>query len=263
MISGHTPVLTASENFVVIGVHTPEFAFEKETRNVENAIKQFKINYPVAQDNDYKTWRAFDNQYWPAVYLIDANGHIRKEHFGEGEYDEMESAIRQLLEESGNSVKIATDSFNDQTPRYYITPETYLGKARIERFASNEQVVSGRQVFIHVSSIAQDHFAYEGVWKISDEAATSEKNSVLEIRFRADRVFLVISPHIKGDQIKLFIDGRPVDDSIAGADIKNGRLILDEERLYNLIDLKGKVESHLLRLEFNNDGVSVYAFTFG
>lgn len=250
-------------NFVVIGVHTPEFAFEKETRNVENAINQFKINYPVAQDNDYKTWRAFDNQYWPAVYLIDTNGHIRKEHFGEGEYDEMEFAIRQLLEESGNPIKIATSSLKDQAPQYNITPETYLGKARMERFASNEQVVSGRQVFTHASNIAQDHFAYEGVWEISEEAATAGKDSALEINFRADKVFLVISPHAQRDQIKLLIDGKPVDDSIAGVDVSNSQIILDTERLYSLIDLKGKVESHLLRLEFQNDGISVYAFTFG
>lgn len=252
-----------NNNFVVIGVHTPEFAFEKATSNVENAIKQFKIHYPVAQDNDYKTWRAFDNQYWPAVYLIDTNGHIRKKHFGEGEYDEMEQAIRQLLEESGNSVKVAKSSLGDQAPQYSITPETYLGLARMERFASNEQATGGRQKFTHTVDITQDHFAYEGTWEVFEEAAKSEKNSALEINFRADKVFLVITPHAQGDQIKLLLDGKLVDDSVAGVDVSNGLLILDTERLYNLIDLKGKGVSHVLRLEFLNDGISVYAFTFG
>ncbi len=252
-----------NNNFVIIGVHTPEFAFEKETRNVENAIKQFKINYPVAQDNDYKTWRAFDNHYWPAEYLIDTKGHIRRTHFGEGNYDETEQAIRELLEESGNSIKITASSLKAQTPLYDITPETYLGKARMERFASNEQVAGRRQVFTHTPNIAQDHFVYEGVWEISDEAATARESSALEIHFRAEKVFLVISPHVKGDHIKLLVDGKLVDDSIAGADVKNGRLILDTERLYNLLDLKGKAESHVLRLEFQNEGISVYAFTFG
>lgn len=249
--------------FVIIGVHTPEFAFEKETRNVENAIRQFKIHYPVAQDNDYQTWRAFDNSYWPAEYLIDTNGHIRRAHFGEGNYDETEQAIRQLLEESGKTVKIGISPVRDQTPQHTITPETYLGLARMERFASNEQAVIGNQVFTHPLRIAQDHFAYEGPWGLSGEAAEARKMSALVLRFRAGKVFLVIGPHMPGDQINVFIDGKPVDNAIAGADIRGGRLILDTERLYSLIDLKGKIESHLLRLEFQNDGISVYAFTFG
>ena len=226
-------------NFVIIGVHAPEFAFEKETKNVQNAIRQFKINYPVAQDNNYQTWRAFDNQYWPAEYLIDTQGHIRKTHFGEGNYDEMELAIRQLLEESGNSVKAAAISLKEQTLHFDITPETYLGLARLSRCASNERVLGGRQVFTVSSNIAQDHFAYEGAWDISGEAAKANKDSALEINFKADKVFLVISPFVKGDQVKLFIDGRLVERSSAGADVKNGVLILDTERLYNLIDLKG------------------------
>lgn len=263
------PYLTAwyekykNNNFIIIGVHSPEFAFEKETKNVENAIKQFKINYPVALDNDFETWRVFDNQYWPAGYLIDARGRIRKTHFGEGGYDEMEQAIRQLLEESGNPAATAAASPDDYASRYNITSETYLGLARLERFISNEQIVSGRQVFTHVSKIARDHFAYEGAWEISDEAAISEKGSSLEIHFRAEKVFLVINSNAKGGRIKLLIDGRPVDGSIAGSDVKDSRLVIDTERLYNLIDLKGRPGSHILRLEFQNNGISVYAFTFG
>jgi len=252
-----------NNNFVIIGVHTPEFAFEKETHNVESAIKQFKINYPVAQDNDYKTWRAFENQYWPAEYLIDTKGRIRKTHFGEGNYDEMEQAIRQLLEESGNPITMTASSLKDQTPHYDITPETYLGLVRMERFTSKVKAELGKQVFTSAQDIPQDHFTYEGAWDISEGSATATKGSMLEIRFRADKVFLVISPFAKGDHVKLFIDNKTVDDSIAGTDVKNGQLIIDEERLYNLIDLKGKVESHVLRLEFEDEGISVYAFTFG
>jgi cytochrome c biogenesis protein CcdA/thiol-disulfide isomerase/thioredoxin len=252
-----------SDNFVVIGVHTPEFAFEKETRNVQNAIRQFKINYPVAQDNDYRTWNAYENNYWPAAYLIDAKGRIRKEHFGEGEYPEMETAIRQLLAESGNTIKTPESSLKDLTPEYSLTPETYLGKARMERFASNEPAVGGKQSFTLPASIPRDYFAFDGVWDVAEEAATAQKGSGLEINFRADKVFLVISPSAKGDQIKLFLDGKPVDTAAAGADVKDGLLFLDGQRLYNLIDLKGKIGSHLLRLEFENDGISVYAFTFG
>lgn len=252
-----------NNNFVVIGVHTPEFAFEKETGNVKNAINQFKINYPVAQDNDYKTWRAFDNRYWPAAYLIDVNGRIRKEHFGEGGYEEMELAIMRLLEESGNPVRSTANNIQDEAPAYLTTPETYLGLSRMERFASGKEAELGKHVFVPAPDIPQDHFAYEGAWDISYGSATAAKGSALEIRFRAGKVFLVISPYTKGDQIRLFIDNKAVDDSIAGTDVKDGRLILDNERLYNLIDLKGNVETHLLRLEFESEGVSVYAFTFG
>lgn len=248
-------------NFIIIGVHTPEFAFEKKTENVENAIRQFGIHFPVAQDNDYQTWRAFNNHYWPAVYLIDTKGRIRKTHFGEGKYEETEQAIRDLLEESGNSIEAPMSTVKDQTPEYRLTPETYLGIARMERF--DQQVFGGRQIFSYSPSIPQDHLAFEGTWDISAESATAYTGSALEIRFRASKVFLVISPHTSGDQIRILLDGKPLDMLVSGADVKEGLLTLDEQRLYNLIDLRGKIQSHLLRLEFENDRISVFAFTFG
>lgn len=252
-----------NHNFIVVGVHTPEFAFEKEVENVQNALKEFGINYPVALDNDYGTWKAYNNRYWPAEYLIDAQGHIRLEHFGEGHYDEMETAIRALLEEGGNILDISKGANKDNTPHYVRTPETYLGKKRMERFSSNEKVLGGFQTFTFPLKISQDSFAYEGPWTIKDQAAEAQSGSSLEIRFNASKVFLVISPKNKGDQVRLWLDGKPVEESAAGMDVRGSIITLDEDRLYNLIDLKGKVESHLLRLEFLNDGNSVYAFTFG
>jgi cytochrome c biogenesis protein CcdA/thiol-disulfide isomerase/thioredoxin len=252
-----------NNNFVVIGVHTPEFAFEKKASNVQNALQEFKINYPVALDNNYGTWQAYDNHYWPAEYLIDSKGHIRHTHFGEGHYDQMELAIRQLLKESGQMLDGPVGTNEDTTPYYVRTPETYLGKARIERFASNEKITEGKQTFTHPALFAQDTFAYEGSWDITDESAKAQRGSALVFHFKAGKVFLVIGPGVKGNQIKVFIDGKPIDESMAGADVKNGRIILDEEKLYHLVDLKGKVEGHLLRLEFENDGILVYAFTFG
>src|SRR5271154_1195531 len=247
-----------NNNFVVIGVHTPEFAFEKEAGNVQNALKEFNINYPVALDNNYGTWQAYKNEYWPAEYLIDAKGHIRHTHFCERHYDQMELAIRQLLKESGQVLNVAVGTNMDTTPHYDRTPETYLGMARIERFASNEEIREGEQNYTHPAVLARDHFAYEGVWDISHEAAKPKKGSALVFHFKAGKVFLVIGPGVKGNQIKVLIDGKPIDGSIAGTDVKNGQVILDEERLYNLVDLKGKVEEHLLRLEFENDGIHVY-----
>ncbi|MCR4336241.1 MAG: cytochrome c biogenesis protein DipZ [Candidatus Omnitrophica bacterium] len=250
-------------NFVVVGVHTPEFSFEKETKNVEQALGQFKIHYPVAQDNDYRTWRSYRNRYWPAEYLIDVNGHIRKTHFGEGAYAEMEQAIRQLLREAGNVLDVDANLLEDQTPRYQRTPETYLGVDRMERFASNEKAIKVPQVFTSSDSIPQDHFAYQGAWEVLEEFARAQKGAALEIRFQADKVFLVIRPHALGDMMRVLIDGEVVENAMAGVDVKDGQVILDQERLYHLVDFKGKVGSHLLRLEFQNEGIEVYAFTFG
>ncbi len=251
------------KNFTVIGVHTPEFDFEKDPQNVENALNQFQIHYPVVTDNDFQIWNAFKNQYWPAKYLIDAKGQIRRTHFGEGQYDEMESAIRQLLEEAGNTLEAQVSGLKDTTPRYPRTEETYLGKDRMERFASKEQVRGGEQTFSLPASIPQDFFAYEGVWNVSGESAKAQMGSALEFHFQAGQVFLVIAPEKKGNQIKVLLDGKIIDDSLAGADVKSGMVNLDQQRLYHLIDLKGKIESHLLRLEFLNKGILVYAFTFG
>jgi len=252
-----------NNNFVIVGVHTPEFAFEKEANNVQNALHEFNINYPVALDNNYGTWQAYKNEYWPAEYLIDAKGHIRHTHFGEGHYEQMELAIRQLLAESGQKLDGEVGTNEDTTPHYDRTPETYLGMARIERFASNEKSRLGEQNYTHPAVLARDHFAYEGVWDITNESAKPKKGSALVFHFKAGKAFLVIGPGVKGNQIKVLIDGKPIDELMAGADVKNGVIILDEERLYNLVDLKGKVENHLLRLEFDNNGILVYAFTFG
>ncbi len=248
---------------VIVGIHTPEFAFEKETNNVQNALKQFYIDYPVGLDNDYKTWRNYDNHYWPAEYLIDGQGHIRRRHFGEGEYDQMELAIRELLEENGKKVQGALSSVTDQTPDHARTPETYLGQARMERFSSPEHVKGGVQNFSKPSDILTDHFAYEGTWNVTAESAKSVDKAALEIKFKASKVFLVIGPANAEDKIEVFIDGNPIQNDQAGKDVKDGVILLDTERLYNIIDLKNKIETHTLRLEFFNEETAVYAFTFG
>lgn len=241
-----------NDGLVIVGVHTPEFAFERETQNVANAIKQFHITYPVAQDNDYQTWAAYRNHYWPAEYLIDAKGHIRRTHFGEGGYDHMEEAIRALLKENGHIVEGDLSSIKDQTPGFDRTPETYLGTHRMERFASPEKILMGEQVFTLPVEIPLNHFAYQGTWNVQSQFASSGKSAALEFRFKAGKVFLVIGPAHAGDKVKVLMDGKPMED-----------IILDNQRLYDIIDLKGDVEIHTLRLEFPNEGTAVYAFTFG
>ncbi|OGK08517.1 hypothetical protein A2767_05465 [Candidatus Roizmanbacteria bacterium RIFCSPHIGHO2_01_FULL_35_10] len=232
------------KGFAVIGVHTPEFEFEKNTKNVLGAIKQYKINYPVAQDNDYKTWNAYDNHYWPAKYLIDTNGNIRYTHFGEGDYEETEMHIKTLLKEAGEQVDEATIKLEDQSPRMRMTPETYLGSARREVGTFNLQ----------------------GKWDVQDEYSSSSKGSVLEINFFADKVFLVITPKNINDRVKVVVDGEVVNVQNAGEDIKDGYVLFKEDHpnnLYNLIDLKGNPSDHLLRLEFETEGTKIFAFTFG
>lgn len=251
------------KNFIVIGVHTPEFQFEHDTQNVQNALNQYKIHYPVAQDNDYATWNAYDNHYWPAHYLIDAKGTIRYEHFGEGEYENTEKAIQLLIKEAGMSVQSSLTVEQNPNFRNYQTPETYVGTMRLERFASNEGANGGQQTFTLPDSIPQHDFGYAGTWNVQDEYGESVKNSVLELNFIANKVFLVITPHSSIDKIIIFLDGKVIGEKQAGADVKDGFVVLDGARLYNLVNLTNDNTNHILKLEFQTPGIKVFAFTFG
>ena len=229
--------------FVVIGVHTPEFEFEKKTDNVRNALKMFGVNYPVAQDNSYSTWNSFINVYWPAKYLVDKDGHLRYQHSGEGMYAETEKAIQTLLAETGQLVPQEILSMPDQTPRTRLTPETYLGKSRMKKFSPA--------------------FKYLGEWIIENEFGESSPGSSLELDFYANKVFLVIIPDSSTDIITLTLDGMPLRSDVAGKDVVNGKVLLTIPRLYELIDLRGNPGEHILRLDFGHKGTKVFAFTFG
>lgn len=225
--------------FVVVGVHTPEFEFEKKTENVEMAIKQHKINYPVAQDNDYKTWRAYQNQYWPAEYLIDAKGQIRRTHFGEGEYDETEKAIQDLLKEAGQEANMPLSDMPDQTPKNKLTPETYLGLTRAERSSKK-------------TPLPLHNWSLNGDWDVQEEYVISGSNSSLDFNFLANKVFLVITPATSSDTVKITLDGELIN-----------TLKASEPKLYQLVDLTGSLATHLLHLDFQTPGTKIYAFTFG
>lgn len=249
------------EGFVVIGVHTPEFAFEHETDNVINAIKQFNIHYPVVQDNNYEIWNNYSNQYWPAEYLIDSDGNIRHTHFGEGEYDTTEQLIVQLLKENGKKVQIAGTNMPDQTPTSRLSPETYLGSKRMEFLSPGGSVDNGLHNF-QSSEPRLDSFSFGGLWNIYDEQAVAGGGSAIQYNFSANKVYLVITPKSTEDKVKVYLDGKIIDQRYQGSDVANGQVILDKPRLYNLIDLHNHPGSHLLKLEFS-DGISVFAFTFG
>ena len=198
------------DGFTVVGVHTPEFPFEKEASNVQRAIGDDGLTYPVAQDNDAATWTAYHNQYWPADYLIDAQGRVRLVHFGEGSYAETEGAIRSLLAEAGGAGLGGRANVRSQTPDPRATPESYLGAARADRFA-NGQIRPGTQSFQAVppGRLGPDQLAYGGQWTISGESATAGHDASLELNFDARRVFCVLGSPARPRTMQVLLDGQP------------------------------------------------------
>ncbi len=253
------------QGLVVIGVHTPEFAFEHKKENVAEALKRYSIHYPVAQDNDYATWQAYNNRYWPAHYLIDAEGNVREVHFGEGGYEETEAAIVALLREAGNDVSVSTDvGSQDETLKRggKQTPETYLGSARGERLASPEAITGGEQVFTVPAKLGLDEYAFLGTWKIEEEKALVSPQGSLVLRFQGDKVFLVMSPEGGNvSTVEVFLDDVKITPEISGKDVTNGQIQVDEDRLYEIVDFKGQKSVGTLRLQFDGR-TATYAFTF-
>jgi cytochrome c biogenesis protein CcdA/peroxiredoxin len=252
------------DGFVVIGVHTPEFQFEHETNNVLNAIKMDNIHYPVAQDNEYATWNNYNNQYWPAEYLIDQNGKIRRTDFGEGNYNQMELAIQTLLKANGKKISAALTNMPDLAPTAQISLETYLGSNRMQYYFPSGSLSNGAQTFSLSDNLSQDTFSYGGTWTISGEYATAGDNAAINYNFTAGKVYIILRPgSAKLNTVKVFLDGKIIDSSVAGADVHSGIISVDSDRLYNIIDLHGKTENHILKLEFQTPGTAAYTFTFG
>jgi cytochrome c biogenesis protein CcdA/thiol-disulfide isomerase/thioredoxin len=248
---------------VVVGVHTPEFGFEKDAGNVEAAIRQNGLRYPVAQDNDYGTWNAWSNQFWPAKYLIDARGQVRYTHFGEGDYGKTEGAIRSLLQEASSTPLGRRARAGAEVPSARLqTPETYLGSARSDRVLPSA-VRSGTHTYRPLSGrLRLNHLTFGGTWSIGEEAATARAGSTLKLAFAARRVFLVLgSEGGAARPLRILLDGRPVSRRRAGGDAHGSIVTVRGQRLYRLIDLP-KVERHELELH-PAPGISGYAFTFG
>jgi cytochrome c biogenesis protein CcdA/thiol-disulfide isomerase/thioredoxin len=260
------PYLTAwdrtyrKDGLTIVGVHSPEFPFEKDASNVQEAIERNGIHYPVAQDNDLATWSAYGNQYWPAEYFIDAQGRVRYAHFGEGDYGKKEQIIRELLAEAGRPVAKKESGAHGIAPSASVTtPETYLGAERAERFV-NPMLSPGSHDFGDPSSPPLNEFAYRGRWKIALQSATAE-GGALDLNFGARRVYLVLGSPGHTRHMRVLLDGRPIPDSLAGSDVHGGVVDITAQRLYNLVDLP-RVGHHVLSLE-PEAGVMAYAFTFG
>ncbi|HUW51353.1 MAG TPA: cytochrome c biogenesis protein DipZ [Sulfuricella sp.] len=249
------------KGLVIVGVHSPEFEFEKKLENVKAAIAQHAIRYPVALDNRLATWVNFDNRYWPAHYLIDRDGKVVYTHFGEGEYDVTENNIRYLL-----GLKNEAETARAETPGFLPgqTPETYLGYGRAESFGGQEKVVPDAQgAFRFPASLAENEWALNGKWKVeSEKIVAGEKGSALRLDFKARKVFLVLGTASgKPVHVSLSLNGQEVGGN-AGKDAPAGRLTVERNTLYELIDQK-QMKNGLIEIRSDSPGLEAYAFTFG
>ena len=258
---------------VVIGVHAPEFAFERNVDNVHAAIATLKIGYPVAIDNEYAIWRAFENEYWPAHYFIDASGKIRHHHFGEGEYEESERIIQQLLAEAGNSdipkgiVAVNATGAEAASMRDEAnSPETYLGYNRIDHFVSPGGVVQDKGNTYAAGTPNLHEWSLTGNWTIGGERAMlNEAGGSIVYRFHGRDLHLVLGPSTDGQPVRfrVTIDGKaPADAHGVDADA-DGNGVVTGQRLYQLIRTKGAVGDHTFEIQFLDAGANAYAFTFG
>jgi cytochrome c biogenesis protein CcdA/thiol-disulfide isomerase/thioredoxin len=260
---------------VVIGVHAPEFAFEKDPGNVRRAVADLKITYPVALDNDYAIWQAFNNQYWPAHYFIDAGGRVRAHHFGEGNYAESELIIRTLLTEAGQGdlpppgmgsaqavgVQAPPDEAHDQSP------ETYVGYRRAENFASPGGFAQDQaHTYATPAALRLNQWALRGSWNVDPEKAVlGASGGKIEFRFYARDLHLVLGPGSGGKSVRfrVSLDGAPPAASHGADTDSSGTGVIDGQRLYQLIRQSGDVGEHVFAIEFLDPGVQAYSFTFG
>jgi thiol-disulfide isomerase/thioredoxin len=250
-----------NKGLVVIGVHAPEFGFEKQLANVRWAAAKFRVEYPVAVDNDFAIWRAFGNQYWPALYILDGKGRVRHRHFGEGDYEESERIIQELLAEAGASG--TEQDLTSVAPRGAETaadwdnvksPETYLGTDRAEN-----RVSAGARLKLN-------QWALEGDWTVQKQPAVLNKpNGRIAYRFHARDLNLVMAPRARGGPVRfrVLIDGNPPGPA-HGIDVdEQGNGTVAEPRMYQLIRQSGPVADRRFEIEFLDPGVEVFVFTFG
>lgn len=281
------------QGLVIIGVHSPEFAFEKEEKNVREAMKEYGIEYPVVQDNGFAIWKSYRNRYWPAKYLIDAQGRVRDTHFGEGAYEETERKIQELLKEAGMEnvdKEVTKETPTERTAS--ITPETYLGLARMERNFGRTQPSTTTTSFTDQVSgtkeeewvIPQDSFAFDGKWSFDDERAMPEYWASLDFRVRGSDVYLVMRPKEPGKiaQVTIGLGAFDFPPQWYGKDVKEGGIVtVNEDRLYHLVHIPDQAMlkarfpgtgyddgTYVLHIGISQEGAAtttpeLYAFTFG
>jgi thiol-disulfide isomerase/thioredoxin len=259
---------------VVIGAHTPEFSFEKEPANVENALRDLKVTYPVAIDSNYRIWRAFNNEYWPAQYLIDGKGRIRYHHFGEGDYGDIERAIQELLKENG-AAGLASDTTSVSAVGIEVAPdwtderssETYIGYRQAQNFASLEKVRKDSiAIFSAPAKPSLNHWGLSGSWNVNAESAVLQAvPGKIVFRFHSRDLHLVLAPSNDGKPVrfKVTLDGVAPGDNSGSDSAPDGTGEIREPRLYQLIRQKGPIVDRTFEIEFLDPGVHALDFTFG
>lgn len=263
-----------SHGLVVLGVHTPEFPFERDVENVQRAVQEMRVTYPVAIDNDYAIWDAFDNHYWPALYLVDAQGRIRYHQFGEGDSDEAEGMIQELLAEAGEDTLghdlVAVDAMGVEVAadwEHLSSSETYVGHERAENFMSPGGAVLGeRHVYSAPERLGRNEWALIGNWTIAGEsAALNAANGRIAYRFHARDLHLIMGPSTRGTspRFRVTIDGKPLGAAHGGDTNQQGAGVVNQQRLYQLIRQPIPIVDRLFEIEFLDAGVEAYAFTFG
>ena len=262
-----------SHGLVVIGVHAPEFAFEHDLGNVQRAVKEMRVDYPVAIDNDFAIWRAFNNQYWPALYLVDGEGRIRYRHFGEGEYVESERAIQRLLADAGargvSSEVVSVEGQGIEAAADWASlksPENYVGYERTEGFASEGAALDQRRVYAMPARLRLNQWALSGDWTMKQQAVTLNRpNGRIACRFHARDVHLVMGPASRGTTVRfqVRIDGQ-VPAAAHGVDVDDqGSGTISEQRLYQLVRQPKPIIDRQIEIEFLDAGAEAFAFTFG
>ncbi len=247
------------KGFVIVGVHTPEFEFEKNINNVKDAVQRFGLEYPIAIDSDFKTWQNFNNRFWPAHYLVDQMGIVRSFHFGEGAYKETENDIRSLL--GLPPLEIKEEIVVSHRP---ITPETYLGSEKADRYVSGNSIKSDVNVYYNYNEhLKDDQIGLKGSWLVTSQKITSmEDFSYLDLNFLATRIYLVMDSD-KSQFVTVYLDDKPLEKQYYTEDMNDkGQILVKEPRKYDIINLRDKYGRHKLTLQ-TPKGVSMYAFTFG
>jgi len=257
------------DGLIIIGIHTPEFEFEKNVDNVSHAVEKFGINYPVILDNEKDIWNAFENRYWPRKYIADHDGYIRYDHIGEGSYKETEQVIQKLLEERSKSLGIETNTIkltelNEFEHSTFRTPELYFGY----KFASHRNQLGNENGFNPEKIVEyeipvetkQNYFYLDGRWKnTKDSMSLVSDHGLILLKYNAKQVNIVASNNSK---LEIFLDGNSIPKHMVGSDLMQNEIFISEPRLYNIIN-SDDAESHELVIRVNGPGFEIFTFTFG
>ncbi|USN53074.1 MAG: cytochrome c biogenesis protein DipZ [Candidatus Nomurabacteria bacterium] len=251
------------DGLVIIGVHTPEFEFEKDPDNVAKALRDYEIDYPVMQDNNFATWSAYKNRYWPRKYLVDQNGNIIYDHIGEGGYEETERQIQEALQNAGKSVNASISTETTDTDFTQIaTPELYFGSARNQYLGNGTQFQTGSQELTLPDDMKKNMLYLSGTWNFQDEYATNSNTASITLPYQAKNVYMVAAAD-NAVQLQLKLDGENLSSTQTGADVdKNGQVTIQAHTLYHLISTEN-YGSHTLTIEIPAAGLEAYTFTFG